>query len=189
MAGSGGSIAGLGCLRALTWWLWLRRSAPTWSGCWDDFDRLVANVGTRDLDAPTSGTRWTNRELLFHPWFGQRIARSLAPLIGGFSRLPPGASQVWARLLAGVTKPYEWVKHIASAAGGRIVPVQVTRAWIRRDTNALIRWAEQVLTCRPRPRNERAARLGSPFLPWMNRTDLLACESPGEWWGFRFRRG
>jgi hypothetical protein len=109
----------------------------------DDFDHLVSNVATGDLDAPTNGTKWTNRGLLFHLWFGQRIARSFIPLIGGFSRLPPGASRAWARLLAGVTKPYEWVNYIASAAGGRLVPIQVTRAWMRRDTDALIRWAEQ----------------------------------------------
>lgn len=41
----------------------------------DDFDRLVSNANPRLLDAPTSGTRWTNRELLFHMWLGQRIGQ------------------------------------------------------------------------------------------------------------------
>jgi len=140
----------------------------------DDFDQLVSNVAIGELDAPTSGTKWTNRELLFHMWFGQRIARSFIPLIGGFSRLPPGASQSWVRVLTGATKPYEWVNYIASAAGGRVVPLQVTRAWMRRDTNALIRWAEHASPA------DLARGMSVPpswdpyFLPWMSRTDLLA---------------
>ncbi len=71
----------------------------------DDFDRLVSNAVGPALDAPTRGTKWTNRELLFHLWFGQRLTRVFIPLIGGFSRLPPGASRAWARLLTAATRP------------------------------------------------------------------------------------
>jgi len=39
-----------------------------------DFDRLVAAADADQLDAPSNGTRWTNRQLLFHMWFGQRNA-------------------------------------------------------------------------------------------------------------------
>lgn len=140
----------------------------------DDFDQLVSNAATVDLDAPTRGTKWTNRELLFHLWFGQRLARTFMPLIGGFSRLPPGASRAWARLLARVTKPYEWVNYIASAGGGRLVPIRVIQAWMRRDTDAMIRWAERASPA------DLARGMSVPpswdpyFLPWMNRTDLLA---------------
>lgn len=174
MPASGDSVAGFG-YRAHTDTVALApdvRADLEWVR--DDFDHLVSNVATGDLDAPTNGTKWTNRGLLFHLWFGQRIARSFIPLIGGFSRLPPGASRAWARLLAGVTKPYEWVNYIASAAGGRLVPIQVTRAWMRRDTDALIRWAEQASPA------DLARGMSVPpswdpyFLPWMSRADLLA---------------
>ena len=83
-----------------------------------DFDELATNAPGERLRAPSHGTKWTNQELLFHLWFGMRIARVFIPLIGGFSRLPPGASRGWARLLTTATKPYERINYIASAAGG-----------------------------------------------------------------------
>src|SRR5688572_13135590 len=55
--------------------------------CWlrDDYGLLVRTAGPADLRASTLGTRWTNRELLFHMWFGQRIARVILPVAGGLS--------------------------------------------------------------------------------------------------------
>ena len=32
----------------------------------DDYDVLVRSAGPAELQASTLGTRWTNRELLFH---------------------------------------------------------------------------------------------------------------------------
>jgi len=41
----------------------------------DDYSRLIAAATSEELLAPTRGTRWTNRELLFHMWFtGPRSA-------------------------------------------------------------------------------------------------------------------
>lgn len=63
------------CLRDLAW---IR----------DNFDQLVAGAAAADLDWASDGTRRTNRELLFHMWFGQRITRAVVVLMGVKSRLP-----------------------------------------------------------------------------------------------------
>ena len=138
-----------------------------------DFDRLVARADADQLDAPSNGTRWTNRQLLFHMWFGQRIARTFIPLIGGFSRLPPAASRTWSRILTAATRPYDWINYAASAAGGRVVRPGTIRKWMRRDTAWLLRWAEAASAV------DLARGMSVPtswdpyFLPWMNRADLL----------------
>ena len=129
----------------------------------DDFDRLVSNAVGPVLDAPTNGTKWTNRELLFHLWFGQRIARVFIPLIGGFSRLPPGASRAWARLLTAATRPYEWINYAASAAGSRTVPLHLIQSWMRHDTDWLIRWAERASPAEiPQARWSQDRRMRTP---------------------------
>lgn len=139
-----------------------------------DFDRLVANAAIEQLDAPSQGTRWTNRELLFHLWFGQRIARVFIPLIGGFSRLPPCVSRGWARVLTTATKPYEWVNYAASAAGGRTLPLRITRQWMSRDTDWLLRWSDQA-SAADLARGMHVPKTWDPyFAPWMSRADLLA---------------
>jgi hypothetical protein len=38
-----------------------------------DFHHLVAIAADEDWDKPTSGTRWTNEQLLFHMVFGYMI--------------------------------------------------------------------------------------------------------------------
>ncbi len=58
------------------------RSALEWVRA--DFDTLLDRVTPAELRRRTHGTRWTNRELLFHMEFGQRITRVFIPLIGGF---------------------------------------------------------------------------------------------------------
>ena len=58
-----------------------------------DFAALLGSAQADELDAPSVGTRWTNRQLLFHMLLGQRITRMVIVVMGGFSRLPPGASK------------------------------------------------------------------------------------------------
>ncbi|HVT78196.1 MAG TPA: DinB family protein, partial [Acidimicrobiales bacterium] len=42
-----------------------------------EFSALVAESTPADLRRPSNGTRWTNRELLFHMVFGYLITRNL----------------------------------------------------------------------------------------------------------------
>lgn len=66
------------------------RGALEWVGA--DFEMLASSAPLGALGAPSKGTRWTNRELLFHMWFVQRIARVFIPMIGA-SRVSPARGE------------------------------------------------------------------------------------------------
>lgn len=147
------------------------RAALAWVR--DDF-MCLSNATGPLLNQPTHGTKWTNRELLFHLWFGQRVARVLMRIIGVLSRLPPGSSLAWARLLTAATRPYEWINYAASAAGGRVVPLRVTRSLMRRDTRALLRWADRASAADLARGMSVPASWDPYFSPWMSRAHVLA---------------
>ncbi len=67
-----------------------------------DFHHLLSLVGSDEWNKPTSGTRWTNEQLLFHMVFGYMIAQRLLILVQLFSRLPHRISRgfAWALNLA-----------------------------------------------------------------------------------------
>ncbi|MHA6522866.1 hypothetical protein [Tessaracoccus sp. G1721] len=103
----------------------------------DDYSRLIAAATPEELLAPTRGTRWTNRELLFHMWFGQHLARVFIPLFGGFGRLPRGASIGYARVLTAGTRPYNWINWAGPVAGVRVVGLRRAERWMSLDTDWL----------------------------------------------------
>ena len=83
----------------------------------DDYRRLIAAATPEELLAPTWGTGWTNRELLFHMWFGQHLARVFVPLFGGFGRLPRRVSIGHGRCQRrpGSVVPTYWPKRVTTA--------------------------------------------------------------------------
>jgi hypothetical protein len=138
-----------------------------------DYDAITRDAAPGRLDALSDGTRWTNRELLFHMWFGQRIARVMVPVMGGVSRLPAAASRGYARMLAGATGPYEWVNYAASVGGARVAGLDRARRWMAHDTDWLVRWGERATEADLR-RGMSVPRQWDPyFAPWMSRSDLL----------------
>ena len=148
-----------------------QRAALTWVA--EDFDALVGGTRVDELGRPTQGTRWTNEQLLFHMWFGQRIARAFVPMLGGFSRLPPRASVGWSHLLGVLTRPYDWVNFAAPVAGTRVVPLRRVRQWMHQDTDWLVGWGDRASA------EELARGMTVPvswdpyFIPWMSRLDVL----------------
>jgi hypothetical protein len=54
-----------------------------------EFHALAANSSPADLARLSNGTRWTNRELLFHMLLGYLVTRNVLPLVKIVSRLPP----------------------------------------------------------------------------------------------------
>lgn len=117
------------------------RAALVWVR--DDYDMLVRSAPPTLLQASTLGTKWTNRELLFHMWFGQRIARVVLPVAGGFSHAPAVVGRRFAGLLTAATRPYDWINYVAGVGGARVVSLGRTRRWMQRDTDAVLRWADQ----------------------------------------------
>src|SRR6478752_342074 len=69
------------------------------------FHTLLRNATTSDLRRRSAGTRWTNRQLLFHMLFGYLIVRRLLPLVRWFGRRPDNVSRVFATVLNSATKP------------------------------------------------------------------------------------
>jgi hypothetical protein len=82
------------------------------------FRQLVAQADADDLSRPSCGTRWSNRQLLFHMLLGYLIMRALLTLVRIFGRLPRGASRAYARLLNVATRPFDAVNFFGSYLGG-----------------------------------------------------------------------
>jgi hypothetical protein len=82
------------------------------------FHRLVESAPDDELRRRSDGTRWTNRQLLFHMLLGYLIIRALRRLVWLFGRLPDGASRRYARLLDAATRPFDLVNYAGSALGG-----------------------------------------------------------------------
>ena len=81
-----------------------------------------ADAAAADLRRPSEGTRWTNRQLLFHMLFGYLIVRALLVLARVFSLLPDGASTAFAKLLDSAHRPFDLINYLGSCAGARIIP-------------------------------------------------------------------
>jgi hypothetical protein len=82
------------------------------------FHALVATATEADLRRRSDGTRWTNKQLLFHMLLGYLILRALTRLVRVFGRLPDGVSRAYARLLNAATRPFDAVNYVGSWAGG-----------------------------------------------------------------------
>ena len=148
------------------------RSALEWIR--DDYCRIVPAATSSELDGRSDGTKWTNRELLFHMWFGQRIARAMVPVMGGFSHLPPAASRGYAALLTAATRPYEWVNYAGGVGGARFAGLDRAQRWMVGDTNWLIHWGDRA-TAADLARGMSVPPGWDPyFAAWMSRADLLA---------------
>jgi hypothetical protein len=82
------------------------------------FHHLLHVATDTELRRPSNGTRWTNRQLLFHMLLGYLILRALLMLVRAFDRLPAGASRGYARLLNKATRPFDAVNYMGSRLGG-----------------------------------------------------------------------
>jgi hypothetical protein len=57
-------------------------------GARNDFLRLLSLVCDDEWNKPTSGTRWSNEELLFHVVFGYMVVKRLLILSGSLDAYP-----------------------------------------------------------------------------------------------------
>ena len=84
-----------------------------------DFHALIAEAGPQDLRRRTDGTRWTNRQLLWHMVFGYLIVRTLLPLAHLLDRL--GWSRRFAATLNAAHRPFHLINDAGSAGGGLLL--------------------------------------------------------------------
>lgn len=85
-----------------------------------DLDALVAGASPSALRRRSSGTRWTNRQLLFHMVFGYLIVLRLLRLVRLFGRLPEGFGRVFSGVLDAGTRPFHVVNYLGSCGGALV---------------------------------------------------------------------
>jgi hypothetical protein len=86
-----------------------------------DFHRLLDSATSAELRMATNGTKWTNRQLLFHMLFGFIVVRVLLPLVKDFGRLPPAFSRAFAAILNAGTRPFHVVNYLSALPGGTVL--------------------------------------------------------------------
>jgi len=143
----------------------LRRTRAT-------FRRLVEEASPDDLARMSSGTRWTNEQLLFHMLFGYLLTRPLIVLAGMFARLPASASRLFAGLLDGVTGPFHWVNYLGSCAGAKVFPRRRMAGKLDQITMALERRLRAETSARLRSGMHYPVRWDPFFKDFMTLADL-----------------
>ena len=108
----------------------------------DTFHALLRDATADDLRRRSDGTRWTNRQLLFHMLFGYLIVRRLLPLVHLFGRLPEPASRTFAAMLNSATKPFHVVNYLGSWGGGTVLTRRRMHVMMDNSIKALQRHLE-----------------------------------------------
>ena len=103
------------------------------------FSDLVRQAAPADMRRRSNGTRWTNRQLLFHMLFGYLIVRTLMPLVHGFGHLPAGWSRRFAAALDAGRRPFHLINYLGSCGGGQVLPRAATTALMDRTIRVLQR--------------------------------------------------
>ena len=114
-----------------------------------DFHGLLDSATGAELGMPTNGTKWTNKQLLFHMVFGFIVVRALLPLVKGFGRLPPAAYRTFAAILNAGTRPFHVVNYLSALPGGTVLNSRaigrLMDSTIERLRRRLVRESERTL--------------------------------------------
>ena len=103
------------------------------------FHELLDGASAADLRRPSDGTRWNNRQLLFHMLLGYLIVRALRRLVVIFDRLSDTTNRRFARLLNAATVPFDAVNYAGAWLAGSILPRRTLDALFDRTIAALQR--------------------------------------------------
>jgi DinB superfamily len=116
----------------------------------ETFARHVVEMTHEDLMRQSNGTRWTNRQLLFHMLFGYLLVRNLLWMVKLLGRLPRSSTRPFAGLLNFVTPPFHLINYVGSVCGGLVLTPQRMQRWLDGVTAKLERdldaQGEQALT-------------------------------------------
>ena len=88
-----------------------------------DFHALIEYASPAELRTRTNGTKWTNKQLLFHMLFGFVLVRVLLVLVKGFGLLPAAVSRTFAAVLNAGTRPFHLVNYLGALPGGGVLGV------------------------------------------------------------------
>lgn len=81
---------------------------------------LASRASAADLRRRTTGTRWTNEQMLFHMVFGYMIVLRLLWLVRFFGRLPDPYSRRFAEALNAARRPFHAVNYLGSCGGALV---------------------------------------------------------------------
>jgi DinB superfamily len=90
----------------------------------DEFRAYVDTATPESLARRTAGTRWTNRQMLFHQLFGYLLVRVLIGLAKLAGRLPRGATRPVAAVMNALSRPFHVMNYVSSAVPGSFVGLQ-----------------------------------------------------------------
>jgi hypothetical protein len=102
-----------------------------------DFHQLASTASPDDLRRRSHGTRWSNRQLLYHMVFGYVIVRTLLPLVHVLGRL--GHSRGFAATLNAGHRPFHLINYLGSCGGGQILTTRAQAALLDRTIDVLQR--------------------------------------------------
>ena len=100
-----------------------------------EFHQLITNATPGDLRRPTDGTRWTNRQLLFHIVLGYGVVRTLLPLVRALGRL--GHSRGFAATLNAGRRPFHWINYVGPCVAARLLTPRAVTALLDRTIGSL----------------------------------------------------
>jgi DinB superfamily len=103
------------------------------------FHQLLDGASDADLRRRSDGTRWNNRQLLFHMLLGYLIVRALRGLVVIFDRLPAATNRRFAQLLNAATMPFDAVNYAGARLAGSVLPRRILNALFDRTIAALQR--------------------------------------------------
>ena len=102
-----------------------------------EFHELIDKASADDLRRRSDGTRWTNRQLLFHMVLGYLVVRTLMPLVHTLGRL--GHSRGFAATLNAARRPFHVINYLGSCGGGQLLTTRAMAALLGRTIGALQR--------------------------------------------------
>ena len=104
-----------------------------------DFHQLLNGASAADLRRRSDGTRWNNKQLLFHMLLGYLIVQALRRLVVAFDRLPATTNRRFARLLDTLTVPFDVVNYAGAWLAGSLLPRRALNTLADRTVTALQR--------------------------------------------------
>jgi DinB superfamily len=102
-----------------------------------EFEKLLDKASPASLRRRSDGTRWTNRQLLFHMLLGYLIVRTLMPLVHAFGRRPDSWSRRFAAILNAGQRPFHVINYLGSCGGGQVLPTSTMIKLMDRTIDSL----------------------------------------------------
>jgi hypothetical protein len=105
----------------------------------ETFHQMVRDASPQALRRRTDGTRWTNRQMLFHMLLGYLVVRTLLPLVRALGHLPDRVGRLFSGVLDTATRPFHVVNYLGGCGGAMVFRDRRLMAQVDRTIAALHR--------------------------------------------------